>query len=206
MCNAIEGEMHNFQSNLLKHLKAISTAYVVLFIIGSVSLPAHSQDLDINLAQPLLKSEIHDIDITIFPDGKNLPVGQGSVIEGQLLYKNQCQMCHGENGIEGPAARLAGTDGWFSFSDPLRILRIEKYPVLLISVGSLWPYATSIFDYIRRAMPHYAPKSLSDNDSYALTAYILNLNDIVNDTYILDKDTILTIEMPAQKRSELDVQ
>lgn len=156
-----------------------------------------------DLGMPLNASQIKQFNITVFPDGTNLPVGQGSVGQGRILYQNQCTMCHGEEGIEGPAARLAGSDGWFSFSDPLRILRIEKYPVLLISMGSLWPYATSVFDYIRRAMPHYSPKSLDDNQVYALTAYLLYLNELMPESIVLDTENILTVEMPGAQRSVL---
>ncbi|MEH6447803.1 MAG: cytochrome c [Oleispira sp.] len=157
--------------------------------------------LHLDLGKPLTAAEINQYSITVFPDGTNLPIGQGSVDQGRVLYKNQCMMCHGEEGIEGPAARLAGSDGWFSFSDPLRILRIEKHPVLLISVGSLWPYATSIFDYIRRAMPHYSPKSLDDNQVYALTAYLLYLNDLVPESAVLDVENILNVQMSGKERS-----
>ena len=155
----------------------------------------------IALGEPLTLSEIRPYSITIFPDGTNLPKGQGSVQQGALLYKTQCSMCHGERGIEGPAARLAGSDGWFSFSDPLRVLRIKKYPILLISVGGLWPYATTIYDYIRRAMPHYAPKSLSNDEVYALTAHLLHLNDIIEGNTVLDEQRILELTMPAKSRS-----
>ncbi len=154
-----------------------------------------------NLGEELSRSEINKYSITIFPDGTNLPQGKGSVLQGKQLYKNQCKMCHGEDGDEGPAARLTGDDGWFSISDPLRVLRIKKYPVLLISVASLWPHATTIFDYIRRAMPHYAPKSLTNNETYALTAYILYMNGFIDKKTILDKQTILKVKMPGNKRS-----
>ncbi len=154
-----------------------------------------------NLGVAISTQEIARYDITVFPNGKNLPLGQGSVKQGKQLYKTQCAMCHGKTGIEGPAARLAGNDGWFSMSDPLRILRIKDYPILLISVGGLWPHATSIFDYIRRAMPHYAPKSLSNNESYALTAYILYLNDFVGEKLLLDENNILSVTMPAKARN-----
>jgi len=177
---------------------------VLLLLLGSDAFSSGLYDnLTIQLARPLLEKEIKSFEITVFPDGKNLPTGQGSVLQGKALYKIQCLMCHGEQGIEGPAARLAGSDGWFSFSDPLRVLRIDKYPVLLISVGGLWPHATSIFDYIRRAMPHYAPKSLSDNDSYALTAYVLYLNEIIGEEVVLDKNTIMQVTMPGLERSVL---
>jgi len=155
----------------------------------------------INFGEAISEDEIALFDITIFPNGENLPLGQGSVKQGEELYAAQCAMCHGASGIEGPAARLAGNDGWFAFNDPLRILRIDKYPILLISVGGLWPHATSIFDYIRRAMPHYAPKSLTNNESYALTAHILYLNDIVDDDAVLDRSSILLVTMPAKERS-----
>jgi len=177
---------------------------VLLLLFSSAALSSDLYDnLTIQLAKPLLENEIKPFEITIFPNGKNLPTGQGSVLQGKALYKNQCLMCHGEQGIEGPAARLAGSDGWFSFSDPLRVLRIDKYPILLISVGGLWPHATSILDYIRRAMPHYAPKSLSNNDSYALTAYVLYLNEIIDKDVVLDKNTIMQVTMPGLERSVL---
>ncbi len=165
------------------------------------------KNVQTHLAKPLSKNELQAFDITIFPNGKNLPAGKGSVAQGKTLYENQCQMCHGRDGIEGPAARLVGTDGWFSWSDPLRVLRIDKYPILLISVGGLWPHATSIFDYIRRAMPHYAPKSLSNDQSYSLTAYILYMNGLLGEDAnletTLDKSSILQVTMPALKRSVL---
>ena len=177
---------------------------VLLLLFSCAALSSDLYDnLAIQLAKPLLENEIKPFEITVFPNGKNLPTGQGSVLQGKTLYKTQCLMCHGEQGIEGPAARLAGSDGWFSFSDPLRVLRIDKYPILLISVGGLWPHATSIFDYIRRAMPHYAPKSLSDDDSYALTAYVLYLNEIIAEDVVLDKDTIMQVTMPGLERSVL---
>jgi len=160
-----------------------------------------AQDINTNLGQDLFPSEIETYAITIFPDGTNLPLGQGTVTQGAALYKNSCSLCHGSNGIEGPAARLVGQDGWFSLTDPLRILRIKQHPVLLISVGGLWPHATTIFDYIRRAMPHYSPKSLNDNDVYALTAYLLYRNGLIDEQATLDRQSILNVTMPAQARS-----
>jgi cytochrome c len=160
-----------------------------------------AEDINTDLGKPLGEAEITQYAITIFPDGSNLPPGQGSVAQGAELYQNQCSMCHGERGIEGPAARLAGSDGWLSASDPLRVLRIRKYPILLISVGGLWPHATTIYDYIRRAMPHYAPKSLSNDEVYALTAYVLYLNDLVDEETVLNKKNILEVVMPGKERS-----
>lgn len=155
----------------------------------------------ISLGEPLTKDEIKQFSINVFPDGSGLPIGQGSVQQGATLYQRSCSVCHGKSGIEGPAARLAGSDGWASLSDPLRILRINKYPLLLLSVGGLWPYPTTVYDYIRRAMPHYSPKSLSNNDVYAVTAYIFYLNDLVDKNAILTDKNLLNIEMPGNKRA-----
>jgi len=173
----------------------------LLLMAVLMSSPGLAGGITTDLGRPLAGPEIEQHAITIFPDGTNLPPGQGSVSEGAALYKDQCSMCHGERGIEGPAARLAGSDGWFSVSDPLRVMRIRKYPLLLISVGGLWPHATSIFDYIRRAMPHLAPKSLGSDEVYALTAHILYLNDLVDEETVLNKDSMLAITMPGKART-----
>lgn len=153
------------------------------------------------LGLPLSEEDIARFSITVFPDGRNLPPGQGSGAQGRQLFQNQCAMCHGATGIEGPAARLAGSDGFFSLSDPLRIVRINKHPLLILSVGAQWPHATSIFDYVRRAMPHHAPKSLKDDEVYALTAYILYLNRLIGDDAVIDRASLPKVSMPGLSRT-----
>tara|TARA_R110002110_G_scaffold34834_8_gene118171 strand:+ start:487 stop:1071 length:585 start_codon:yes stop_codon:yes gene_type:complete len=153
------------------------------------------------LGTPLSQSEIDRWSITIFPDGRNLPAGSGNARDGAALYNSKCAACHGVSGKEGPASRLVGSDGFFSFKDPLRILRIRKNPLLLVSVGGQWPYATTIFDYIRRAMPPAAPKSLSNNEAYALTAYVLYLNGFTDKETRIDARTLPRIVMPGRDRT-----
>lgn len=150
----------------------------------------------IGLGLVLPQAQIDRFSITIFPDGRTLPSGQGSVAQGARLYQAQCAACHGDTGIEGPAARLAGSDGFFGWSDPLRVLRIRKYPLLVLSVGARWPYATTLFDYVRRAMPHPAPKSLTDEQVYALTAQLLHLNGLVPSTAVMNRETLPQVTMP----------
>lgn len=150
----------------------------------------------IGLGLPLSEAQIERYAITIFPDGRNLPPGQGSVAQGAKLYEVQCALCHGAKGIEGPAARLAGNDGFIGWSDPFRFLRILKYPLLVQSVGARWPYASSLFDYVRRAMPHYAPKSLLDEEVYAITAHLLYLNDLVEPEAVMSRETLPKVKMP----------
>ncbi len=121
---------------------------------------------------------------TVFPDGRGLPPGHGSVAEGELLYSARCLACHGALGVGGPGGRLAG-------GGPLAgPARVEK------TIGQFWPYATTVFDYVRRAMPQNAPGSLSDAQSYALSAYLLHLNGLVAADAELDAARLPLLRMP----------
>jgi len=162
-----------------------------LLILALVLLTSNSngEDVSVELGAPVRESELAVWSITVFPSGRGLPSGRGSVSEGDALYRDQCVQCHGATGSEGPAARLAGPDGF---------LRPDHGALLSMSVGSRWPYATSIFDYVRRAMPHSAPKSLTNDQVYALTAYILRLNDLVADDLVLTRENLPGIRMPAR--------
>lgn len=132
-------------------------------------------------------------DIDIGPAGEGLPAGRGSVERGETLYRLQCVQCHGLRGegadYEALAGRVPGDA--FPFAEQWR------YP---ITVGSYWPYATTLFDYIRRAMPQAAPGTLPPNDVYALTAYVLHLNDLLEPDAALDADSLPRIVMPARDR------
>lgn len=185
----------------------VSAGFMLAFAMTLAGAgPALAQEAEAHrtpgLGTPLAQSDIEQLSITIFPDGRNLPEGRGPVRIGRVLYAEQCASCHGPKGKEGPAPRLHGTDGFFSFRDPLRIMRIMKgSPMLVDSTGARWPYATTLFDYIRRAMPHETPKSLTNNEVYALTAYILFLNDLVKRNFVADKRSLVNVEMPGLARS-----
>lgn len=139
----------------------------------------------------LSKSEIEKWSITIYPDGRNLPEGSGNALEGENIYQTKCMMCHGLSGEEGIAPRLSGKLGYQEYN---------PHPLLALTVGA-WPHQTTIFDYIRRAMPHQSPKTLSDSEVYALTAYILNLNGLVEKDETINKENLLKIEMPYKSKS-----
>jgi|GEM_PF-880489 len=132
-------------------------------------------------------------DIDIGPDGEGLPPGSGSVERGETLYRLQCVQCHGARGegsqFEALAGRVPGDR--FPFSED------RRYP---ITVGSYWPYATTLFDYIRRAMPQAAPGSLPPDDVYALTAFILQLNGLLGPGDTVDAESLPRIRMPARDR------
>ena len=125
--------------------------------------------------------------IDISPDGKNLPDGSGSVSQGQEIFASTCAACHGEKGEGGEGmvgGRLVGGKGTLASGKPVK------------TVGSYWPYATTLYDYVHRAMPFNAPQSLTPDQVYAVSAYVLNLNGIVPDDAVMDKNTLPKVEMP----------
>lgn len=190
-------------SRVFARLFVVATTVLGLFGAGGASraqgLPP--QSLVVGLGLPLSAADIERYAITVFPDGRNLPPGHGSVEQGARLYARHCAACHGAQGIEGPASRLAGTDGFVAWSDPLRPLRVRKYPLQVLSVGALWPYATTVFDYVRRGMPQHAPKSLTDDEVYAITAHLLHLNGLVAGDAVMDKDKLPKVVMPGRDRT-----
>ena len=129
--------------------------------------------------------EIKMLDIAVRPDGHGLPQGKGSVKDGEALYQDRCAACHGEFG-EGkdrwPA--LIGGAGKLTDDDPKK------------AVGNYWPYATTLFDYIKRAMPFGNAQSLTDDEVYAITAYVLHLNDVLKADDVLDGPKLLKIKLP----------
>ena len=126
--------------------------------------------------------------VSPLPDGRGLPQGSGSVLEGKSVYQQQCASCHGENLQGGAGDRLIGGRGTLVNDDP------KKSPVK--TVESYWPYATTLFDYIKRAMPMNMPGSLTDDQVYALTAYILSQANIVSGDAIMSADTLPKVAMP----------
>ena len=135
--------------------------------------------------QPIAPADIVPWDISIGPDGAGLPPGKGTAAQGEAIYVAKCQACHGEKGTGGLNDVLVGGIG---------SLAPGKVPVK--TVGSYWPYATTLLDYIRRAMPFAESKSLTDDEVYAVSAYILNLNGIVGTNDVLDAQALSKIRMP----------
>jgi len=147
-----------------------------------VPIPEHGV---LHLGRKALPEEVDAWDIDIRPDGKGLPEGSGDVTTGTELYDAQCASCHGVFGEgEGRWPMIAGGQ------DTLTEDRPEK------TIGSYWPYLSTVFDYVRRAMPFGNARSLSDDDVYALTAYLLYLNDLVDEEFELNSDNFSEIELP----------
>ncbi len=132
-------------------------------------------------------------DIDIRPDGTGLPDGEGTVAAGEGLYEAKCASCHGLFGEgEGRWPALAGGEG------TLDTLHPEK------TVGSYWPYASTLWDYIHRAMPYTAPQSLTDDETYSISAYVLYLNDIVDDEFVANRETFARVKMPNEENFYVD--
>jgi cytochrome c len=131
------------------------------------------------LGEPLSENEIPIYARYVMPDGTGLPPGSGTAIQGLPIYQAQCGSCHGETGVEGPIMPPVGPN------------ELWDKPA-----GRHWPYATTLFDYIRRAMPFHAPKSLSDDEAYAVTAYILHRNGLVTEDEVLNEANLPDVEMP----------
>ena len=130
-------------------------------------------------------SEIRDLDISVFADGTGLPPGSGTARAGSDIYGRKCLRCHGPDG-RGSADFPALVGGVGSLRTPTPVL----------TVGSYWPYATTIWDYVRRAMPYDRPGTLTADEVYGLTAYLLAKNGIIADTATLDRRTLPRVEMP----------
>ena len=128
--------------------------------------------------------ELKAIDIEVLPDGRGLPPGSGTAEAGKPIYTARCTVCHGATGKEGPQDVLVGGQGTLNTSKPLK------------TIGSYWPYATTVFDYVRRTMPYTQPQSLSDDEVYAVTAYLLQLNGIIGEADEMNAQTLPKVTMP----------
>jgi cytochrome c len=128
--------------------------------------------------------EIRARNIDIAPDGKGLPPGQGTVEQGARVYAAKCAGCHGPTGVEGPNDRLVGGHRTLQASQPVK------------TIGSYWPYATTLYDYIHRAMPFDAPQSLTSDDIYAVIAWLLHQNEIITQDAVMNARTLPQVLMP----------
>ena len=152
------------------------------------------------VGRPATGAEIAVVDVDVAPDGVGLPRGSGTVAQGRTIYAQQCASCHGANGEGIPPANppLVGRPAQaenFPFGNNPRLPR---------TIGNYWPYATTVFDYVRRAMPLNAPGSLSDDEVYAVTAYLLAANQIIPMTATLDSASLAAVKMPYVDRFVID--
>ena len=151
-------------------------SFLNLAVAGTLQGPA--------LGQPATPEQIAQWDIGIMPDGEGLPAGSGNAVQGKSVYDKHCVSCHGPAGIGGSALQLAGAQM------PLT----SDYPEL--TIGSYWPYATTVFDMVRRSMPMNAPGTLTDDEVYAVTAYLLYINNIIGEPDEMNAGSLPKVSMP----------
>jgi cytochrome c len=135
------------------------------------------------LGKPITQADLAEWDINVFPDGTNLPPGSGKAADGAKIFAQKCVACHGENGTGGTAVRLIG-------GPPKATLDGGK------TIANYWPYATTVFDFIRRSMPFTQPRSLTDQEVYALTAYLLAANKLIGEGDEVNATTLPKVAMP----------
>jgi hypothetical protein len=157
-----------------------------VLVLAATSSQAHAEPAAKapHLGTAMSENEITKWDLTIFPDGRGLPPGRGTAIEGRDVYAQKCASCHGEKGEGATAEELVGEPTPPSADNPSK------------PIGSYWPFATTIFDFIRRSMPPAAPGSLSADQIYAVTAYLLAANKIIADKDEINAETLPKIKMP----------
>ncbi len=172
--------------------------YLIALVV-TVALVALGTDppARFGFGRPAAADEIAAWDIDVRPDGAGLPPGRGTARSGVAIYARRCASCHGATGQEGPYERLVGRE-------PRQGFPFGRDPTLVRTVGNYWPYATTLYDYINRAMPLNAPGSLAPDEVYSLVAYVLWRNEIIADTAVIDGRTLPRVVMPAKDRFVID--
>ena len=183
--------MHSALALSFKRASAVAAAVALLGVAAAQDTRASAdEELLLPLAvlpqlgSPATQEQIEAWDISIGPAGDRLPAGSGTATTGAGIYAAKCAACHGEDGTGGPNDALVGGHDTLASAEPVR------------TIGSYWPYATTIFDYIRRAMPYTEPQSLTASETYALTAYLLHLNGIIDAEFVIDASTLPQVVMP----------
>ncbi len=165
-------------------MRTLEFAFTAVALVALASSATAETPSLYGIGRAATPAEIAGWNIDIGRDGSNLPAGSGTVSHGHEVFEQQCVACHGEKGEGGVGDRLVGGQGTIATPKPIK------------TVGSYWPYAPTLFDYIRRAMPQNAPQSLSNEDVYAVSAYILNMNGLLPADATLDAKTLSAIKMP----------
>jgi S-disulfanyl-L-cysteine oxidoreductase SoxD len=166
---------HRYMSRVPCRLTMLGT--LLLCAQGAIAQPPH-------LGVPIAPADIETWSLTVLPDGTGLPAGSGTSAQGAAVYATKCAACHGVNAEGGISAGLIGGEPLTSGIDTRK------------TIANFWPYATTLFDFIRRAMPWLAPRTLTNDEVYALTAYLLARNGIIGENDTLNAETLPKVRMP----------
>ena len=196
------GRDFNFTNMFLKSfwgvIKVVFFTCIAFSCDNQVSHP-HTAEIDstgwpstFGFGRIASRKEIDSVNIDVASDGEGLPPGSGTVIEGYKLYAQKCAVCHGKTGTEGPYDKLVASTEADSH------LRVDK------TIGIYWPYATTLYDYLHRAMPYNSPGTLSPGEVYSLTAFLLFKNHIIDSTTTIDSKNLPQVVMPARELFFID--
>ncbi len=161
-----------------------SAIFLFALLVATGTAVAAEESERTGLGHEATAGDLAAAGFTVFPDGKGLPEGRGTAREGRAVYQQFCAACHGRNAEGDDAAALVGGRGSLTSERPRR------------TVESYWPYATTVWDYIRRSMPYEAPGSLTNDEIYAVVAHLLHLGGIVGEDEVLDRESLPRVEMP----------
>lgn len=161
------------------------STFIIASLLLSTQMATAQQS---HFGVPATQADIDKSFWSVFPDGEFLPDGEGNVAQGRELFEYQCTMCHNLPGENDPTKNEIGK--LFGVNDKRGKSNLEQ------TIGSYWPYPTTVFDYIRRAMPLVAPMSLTNSEYYALTAYLLHENGVIAENDVINKDTLPKVKMP----------
>jgi S-disulfanyl-L-cysteine oxidoreductase SoxD len=164
---------------------------------AAIAQPKPQTSAPLGIGRAATADEIRKLDIDVMPDGRGLPPGKGTVADGAKVYAAKCASCHGKSGEGATAERLVNTDSGKNFDFAMNAKLVK-------AVGNYWPYATTLYDYTYRAMPFMQPGTLTADETYAVTAYILALNKVIPEDAVMDAKTLPAVKMPARDRFVID--
>ena len=175
--------MDGYATSTHKYVVAGVTALALA--VGAISVAKPAEDwLEYGVGRPATDEEIRAWNIDVSPTGEGLPPGQGTIKQGAQVYATKCAACHGPTGTEGPKNKLVGGRNTLTAPKPIK------------TIGSYWPYATTLYDYIHRAMPFNAPQSLTPDETYSVIAWLLFQNQVIAEDAVIDAQTLPKVEMP----------
>jgi cytochrome c len=179
----------------------IASSVATLAFIGSVAAQAPQSPSRFGFGQAATPDQIAAIDVDVRPDGTGLPPGKGTAREGAPIYASRCAACHGAKGEGGQADALVGAEPKSSlpFGPEYEKWRASRNDVPF-TIGNYWPFATTLFDYIRRAMPTTAPGTLTADETYSVTAWLLAQNQVIAEDAEMNAQTLPRVSMPARSR------
>lgn len=165
---------------------ALASLGIAAVVLGDArpGWPADENGGKERIGRPATQEEIRPWNIDVSPTGEGLPPGRGTVQQGSRLFATKCAACHGPTGIEGPKDKLVGGQNTLQAAKPVK------------TIGSYWPYATTLYDYINRAMPFDAPQSLTPDEVYSVIAWLLFQNKVIAEDMVIDAHTLPKIQMP----------